>query len=50
MNTPVSNTDRRSVGVIVHHVASVYPIEVDIARAVVGGKAITDVTWKLSPR
>src|ERR1700722_15309673 len=45
-NTPVSSTDRRRVGVIVHHVASVYPIEIDIARAVAGGKAITDVTWE----
>jgi DinB superfamily len=42
---PVSATDRRSVGLIVHHVASMYPIEIDVARAVAGGKAITDVTW-----
>jgi hypothetical protein len=35
----------RSVGVIVHHVASVYPIEVDLARAIGSGKAVTDVTW-----
>jgi DinB family protein len=37
----------RSVGVIVHHVASVYPIEVDLARAVASGKAVTDVTWEV---
>jgi hypothetical protein len=43
----VSSTDRRSVGVIVHHVASMYPIEIDVARAVAGGKAITDVTWEV---
>ena len=42
---PVSGTDRRPVGVIVHHVASMYPIEIDVARAVASGKAITDVTW-----
>ena len=42
---PVSATDRRSVGVIVHHVASMYPIEVDLARAVAAGKATPDVTW-----
>ncbi len=36
----------RSVGVIVHHVASMYPIEIDVARAVAAGKAITDVTWE----
>jgi hypothetical protein len=35
----------RPVGVIVHHVASVYPIEVDLARAVASGKAVTEVTW-----
>lgn len=46
-NNPVSNTDRRSVGVIVHHVATMYPIEIDVARAVASGKAITDVTWEV---
>src|SRR5207248_10949212 len=43
--TPISGTDRRSVGVIVHHVASVYAIEIDLARTIASGKAITDVTW-----
>ena len=46
-HVPVSGTDHRSVGVIVHHVASMYPIEVDVARAVAGGNAITDVTWEV---
>ncbi len=45
--TPVSATDRRSVGVIVHHVASVYPVEVELARAIANGKAVTDVTWEV---
>jgi hypothetical protein len=45
--TPVSSRDSRSVGVIVHHVASVYPIEIDLARMIAGGKAVTDVTWKV---
>jgi hypothetical protein len=45
--TPMaSGSDRRPVGVIVHHVASVYPIEIDVARAIAGGKAVTDVTWE----
>ncbi len=44
-HVPVSTTDSRSVGVIVHHVASMYPIEIDVAKAVAGGNAITDVTW-----
>lgn len=44
--TPVSETDRRSVGVIVNHVASVYPLEVEAAKAIARGHAITDVTWE----
>ena len=35
---PVSATDRRSVGLIVHHVASMYPIEIDVARAIASGQ------------
>ena len=42
---PMSATDRRTAGVIVHHVASMYPIEIDVARAIASGKAVTDVTW-----
>jgi hypothetical protein len=37
--------DGRRVGVIVHHVASVYPIEVHLAAEVGAGRAVTDVTW-----
>ena len=44
--TPVSVTDPRSIGVIVHHVASVYPIEIELAKAIASGKAVTDVTWE----
>jgi len=45
--TPLSSdgSDRRTVGVIVHHVASIYPIEIDLARTIASGKAVTDVTW-----
>lgn len=45
--TPVSSSDRRPVGVIVHHVASMYPIEIDVARAIASGEAVTDVTWEV---
>ncbi len=45
--TPASERDGRSVGVIVHHVASVYPIEIDLARTIASGKAVTDVTWEV---
>lgn len=44
--TSVSATDHRSIGVIVHHVASAYPIEIALARAIANGKAVTDVTWE----
>jgi hypothetical protein len=44
---PMSATDRRTVGVIVHHVASMYPIEVGLAQTVAGGKAAMEVTWEL---
>jgi len=44
--TPMTlGNDRRSVGVVVHHVASMYPLEIDAARAIAGGNAITDVSW-----
>jgi hypothetical protein len=38
--------DGRTVGVVVHHVASVYPIEVDLAKAIASGKPVTEVTWE----
>jgi hypothetical protein len=43
--TPTTATDRRTVGQSVNHVALVYPIEIDLARAIAGGNAVTDVTW-----
>jgi len=43
---PVTATDHRPLGVIVHHVASVYPVEIEVARAVAGGNAVTEVTWE----
>src|SRR6185503_7408831 len=45
--TPTTATDRRTVGQIVNHVALVYPIEIDLARAIAGGSAVTDVTWQV---
>src|SRR5262245_44318027 len=38
--------DRRPVGVVIHHVASVYPIEVDLAKTIGSGKAVTEATWE----
>ena len=37
--------DERKIGVVVHHVASVYPIEIQIGRMLAGGQPITGVTW-----
>jgi hypothetical protein len=45
-STPVSDTDRRTAGIIVHHVASMYPIEIHVARAVASGKTVMDVSWE----
>lgn len=38
--------DGRSVGVVVHHVASVYPIEIDLAKKIATGTPVTDVPWE----
>jgi hypothetical protein len=37
--------DGRTVGVVVHHVASMYPLEMQLSQAIAGGKAIEGVTW-----
>lgn len=39
--------DSRTVGVLVHHVANLYPIEMDVIDAAVAGNAIVDVTWEV---
>ena len=38
--------DGRSVGVVVHHVASLYPVEVQLAYQLAQGKPITGVTME----
>ena len=45
-HTPVSPTDRRSIGVVVHHVANMYPIEIELARSVASGRTVPDITWE----
>ncbi len=37
--------DGRTVGVVVHHVATMYPLEIELAQALAGGKPIAGVTW-----
>lgn len=41
--TPVAR-DGRKIGVVVHHVASVYPIEIELAQTLAGGNPIKGVT------
>jgi DinB superfamily len=36
--------DGRTIGVIVHHVASVYPVEIHLAQTLAEGKPVTGVT------
>ena len=37
--------DGRQVGVIIHHVASMYPIEIHIATEIARGNPVVGVTW-----
>lgn len=45
--TPLSQngSDRRTVGVIVDHVANMYAAEVQVAQAVSKGQPVLEVTW-----
>jgi len=44
--TPINpERDGRPLNVVVHHVASVYPVEVQLAQAVGSGKDMSEVTW-----
>jgi hypothetical protein len=38
--------DGRSIGVVVHHVASVYPLEIQLAQTLAAGKPIAGVMWE----
>ena len=37
--------DGRKIGVVVHHVASMYPVEIHLASLLGAGQPITGVTW-----
>ena len=37
--------DGRKVGVVVHHVASMYPVEIHLATLLAASKPVTGVTW-----
>jgi hypothetical protein len=36
--------DGRAIGVVVHHVASVYPLEIQLAQTIAGGQPVIGVT------
>jgi len=38
--------ENRTVGVLVHHVATVYPAEINLARRVAAGESIVGSTWE----
>src|ERR1041384_6069646 len=42
---PFGATDQRTIGVIVHHAASIYPVEIQLAQLLAAGKPVTGVTW-----
>jgi hypothetical protein len=37
--------DGRKIGVVVHHVATMYPLEIQLAQALAAGKPVPGVTW-----
>jgi hypothetical protein len=37
--------DGRKVGVVVHHVATMYPLEIQLAQLLGAGKPVEGVTW-----
>jgi hypothetical protein len=39
--------DGRKVGVVVHHVATMYPLEIQLAQTLAGGKPVVGVTWDM---
>ena len=39
--------DGRKVGVVVHHVASMYPIEMQVAQTIAAGTPVTGLTWSV---
>ena len=38
--------DGRKIGVVVHHVASMYPVEIQLAQLLAAGQSIAGVTWE----
>jgi hypothetical protein len=39
--------DGRKIGIVVHHVATMYPLEIQLAQMLAAGTPVTGVTWDL---
>jgi hypothetical protein len=39
--------DGRKVGVVIHHVATMYPLEIQLAQLLGAGKPVAGVTWEM---
>jgi hypothetical protein len=37
--------DGRTAGVVIHHVATMYPLEIQLAQTLAAGQPVTGVTW-----
>src|ERR1043165_2770311 len=37
--------DGRKIGVVVHHVATMYPLEIQLSQLLAGGQPVAGVTW-----
>jgi plasmid stabilization system protein ParE len=42
--TPLHH-DGRKIGVVIHHVANIYPLEIQVAQVLAGGQPLEGVTW-----
>jgi hypothetical protein len=42
--TPIPH-DTRPIGVVVHHVGTMYPLEIELAQVLASGKPVVGVTW-----
>jgi hypothetical protein len=42
--TPIPH-DGRTIGVVVHHVGTMYPLEIELAQVLASGQAVVGVTW-----
>jgi len=43
----IRTADGRTIGVVVHHVATMYPLETELAQLLAQGKPVEGVTWTL---